>query len=417
MKTHRFLFSLLLLALPLSTLAQSLPVASPESVGMSAERLERVGTAIEHGISSGEMPGAVISIARKGKLVYFEAFGYLDKERDIPMPKDAIFSIASLTKPIVAVGALMLHERGELLLNEPVGHYLPELEGMRVAIDYNPANTEAALRQPTIRDLMRHTSGFTNSSQGNTELHQQYPSGAWPYRLTGPELVTELSMLPLHHQPGTTWDYSYGFDILGVIIEDISQQSHGQFLRDSIFEPLGMRDTFFKIPSGKVSRQAVPLANDVITGAPQTQRDQQNLTIECGGGCLASTAEDYLIFSQMLLNKGILNDERLLGPKTVEHMISDHADPAIDLTRLHSYPTMPDDGYGFGLGVSVRRETGLGGTMGSPGEFHWYGSTGTIFRVDPKEELVVVFMAHTPGEIRRFNRQLIPALVYQAILD
>jgi len=404
-------------ALVSSVQAQPLPTGTPESVGISSERLGRIRVAMDRYIEEDEMPGGVMAIARHGKLVYYESFGFLDKEAGIPMPRDAIFSIASLTKPIVAVAALTLFERGELLLNEPVGAYLPELNNMRVAIDHDPSRTTSARRQPTIQDLFRHTAGFTNSNQGSTALHQLYPSGSWPTQLTSDDLVAELSKLPLHHQPGTTWDYGYGFDILGVIIERLSEKTHGEFLQEAIFEPLGMDDTSFRISANRASRYAAVLPTDPVTGQPQQQRDHSAFKIECGAGCLASTVLDYLAFAQMLLNGGELNGERILGPKTVEYMTSDHADPEIDLSRLHYYPSLADDGYGFGLGVAVRRGAGLGGTMGSPGEYHWYGASGTLFRVDPEQGLVIVFMAHTPGEIRRLNRQLIPALVYQALME
>ena len=234
--------------------AQPLPRAAPESVGISSDRLERIGVAMESLVDEGKMPGGVLAIARYGKLVYYEAFGYLDKEAGIPMPRDAIFSIASLTKPIVAVAALTLFERGQLLLDEPVGVYLPELRDMKVAVNYDPTDLVPAKRQPTVEDLFRHTSGFTNANQGTTALHQLYPGGDWLERLTGDDLIAELSKLPLHHQPGTAWDYSFGFDILGVMIERISGKSHGEFLRETIFEPLGMSDTSFRLSAEKRAR-------------------------------------------------------------------------------------------------------------------------------------------------------------------
>jgi len=397
--------------------AETLPAASPESVGMSSERLDRIGDAIGREIEEGRMPGAVLAIARHGKLVYYEAFGFMDIAAGTPMQRDAIFSIASLTKPIVAVGALTLFEQGRLLMHEPIGVYVPELVKKTVAIDYDPFRTMPATRQPTVEDLFRHTSGFTNPSQGDTALHRLYPSGNRATQFTSAEYIDALAKVPLHHQPGTTWDYSLGFDILGVIIERISGQTHGEYLRENIFAPLSMNDTFFTIPRSKAGRHVKPLPKDPTTGEPQSQRDHSAVRFECGGGCLASTALDYLTFAQMLLNGGELNGQRILGPETVAYMTADHAGPDIDLTRLHNYPSLPDDGYGFGLGVSVRRGTGLGGTMAAPGEYHWYGATGTVFRVDPQQDLAIVFMAHTPGEIRRVNRQLIPTLVYQAIID
>ncbi len=409
---------LMVAALAAPSIAQPLPTASPESVGMSSERLQRIGEALQREIEQDRMPGAVVAIARRGKLVYYEAFGYLDKAAGIPMPKDGIFSIWSMTKPVVSVGALSLFERGELLVNDPVEKYLPELADRTVAIDGERLRTETATRQPTVRDLMRHTSGFTYRGQGRSPLHRLYPAVS-PLNtdLTGSVFLQTLHDLPLHHQPGTTWDYSLGLDILGLIIERVSGLTLGEYLQDEIFEPLGMIDTFFSIPPSKEIRHAQVLPTDPLTGDPQRTTDHAPLNFECGGGCLASSALDYLAFAQMLLNKGTLDGVRILGTKTVEYMTADHVLSGIDLSRLHNYASLHDDGYGFGLGVAVRRETGSGGTMGSPGEFHWPGAHGTAFWVDPQEDLVIVFMAQTPGTIRRYNRQLVPALVYQAIVE
>ena len=398
--------------------AQNWSSATPEAMGMSTERLDRITAAIDREIGQGRMPGGVLAIARHGKLIYHEAFGYQDKTNGIPMPKDAIFSISSLTKPVVAVAALTLHEQGKLLLNDSIATYIPELADMQVAVNRDPSETVPANRQPTVEDLFLHTSGFTNEFMGNTELHKLYPpTHIWPNELTGDEFVSTLALLPLHHQPGTTWDYSYGFDLLAVIIERLSGKSHAEYLEQEIFTPLGMKDTSFSIPAEKVSRHVKPLSHDPLTGEPQSVIDHANRVFDCGQDCLTSTVLDYLAFAQMLMNRGEFNGKRILGPRTVDHMTADHAGPEVDLSNMYDIAALPNDGYGFGLGVGVRREKGLGGTMASPGEYQWYGATGTLFRVDPAEGLVFVWMAHTPGEVRGVNRQLIPTLVYQALVD
>jgi CubicO group peptidase (beta-lactamase class C family) len=396
-----------------------MPRATPESVGMSSDRLRLIGEAIENEIANDRTPGAVVAIARRGKLAYYEAFGFLDKERGTPMPRDAIFSIWSMTKPVAAVGALQLFERGKLMVNEPIETYLPELANLQVAIDGDPLRTEPASRQPTVRDLMRHTAGF-NYPQGNTPLDRVYPS-------VGPlagnadwadgHLVDALATLPLHHQPGTTWAYGQGLDLLGVIVERISGQTFGEYLHENLFEPLGMADTSFTITADKRPRQAQVLPLDPISGERQQTTDQSQMKFECGGGCLASTAIDYLVFAQALLNGGTFGSARVLGPRTVEFMTSDHTMSGVDLTALHNMPVEHTDGYGFGLGVAVRRGAGTGGTMGSAGGFQWSGAHGTAFWADPQQQLVIVYMAQTPGAIRRYYRQFIPALVYQAITD
>ena len=418
--------AVLMAAFGIQVHAEALPRATPESVGMSSQRLARIAAALKEDIDKGRMPGAVIAVARKGRLVYYEAFGFLDRAKGTPMPKDAIFSIASMTKPVVAAAALSFAEENRILVHEPVGTYLPALKNMSVVkfsrdgsggevIDREPAR-----RQPTIQDLMRHTAGFTYGNQGTTALHKAYPGGSGNVAasMTGAEFIAALAKLPLHYQPGTTWDYSYGLDILGLAIEEVAKQPLGRVLQDRFFGPLGMTDTAFTVTKEKAGRIARALPVDPVTGQPQSIRDQtQPWTFECGGGCLTSTALDYLKFAQMLLNGGSLDGTRLLGRKTVEYMTADHLGPDVNVEKLHNFPVEHIDGYGFGLGVAVRRVPGVAGIMGSPGDFRWSGAQGTLFWVDPKEELAVVYMAQTPGAIRAHYRQVIATLVQQAIVD
>jgi CubicO group peptidase (beta-lactamase class C family) len=417
---------LLVAALHIQLDADTLPRATPESVGMSSQRLQRISQALRADIESGRMPGAVIALARKGKLIYYESFGYLDKAAGIPMPKDAIFSIASMTKPLVAVAALTLYEETRLLVHDPVGQYLPQLEDMKVAVMRKDATgkttiaTEPAKRQPTIQDLMRHTAGFTYGNQGTSELHKRYPSSgnAAAEILTGPEFLETLAKLPLHYQPGTMWDYSFGYEVLGLAIEAVTHKPLGEYLRERLFQPLGMVDTSFAVPPEKANRLAKALPTDPATGQPQTAHDPTKpYKFECGGGCAAATATDYLSFAQMLLNHGTLGGTRILGRKTVEYMTADQLGAEVNIDRLRNFAVEHIDGYGFGLGVAVRRGPGVAGIMGSPGEYHWSGSQGTLFWVDPHEDLAVVFMTLTPGETRVHYRQVIPALVLQAIVD
>jgi CubicO group peptidase (beta-lactamase class C family) len=317
---------------------------------------------------------------------------------------------------------MILFERGDLLLNEPVATYLPELGKLRVAVDGDPARTEQAQRQPTIRDLLRHTSGHAGRGVPDSRVSDSYsflyPDGRLTAGLTADEYVATLADLPLAYEPGTTWDYSLGFDLLGIVIERVTGQRAFDFLAENLFQPLKMQDTQFRIPAAKSSRQAKPLSIDPVTGAAQTVRDQSIARqIDCGSGCLSSTVDDYLAFTQMLLNGGQLNGVRILSPKTVEYMTSDHSESGVDLSNLHNFAVTHTDGFGFGLGVAVRRSAGGGGTMGSPGAYEWSGAQGTAFWVDPAEELAIVYMAQTPGALRRYYRQLIPALVYQSIID
>jgi len=419
MKIRWLLVPVVLVGLTVPVAAQTLPVATPEAAAMSSQRLGRVGQVLRAEIEQGRLPGAVVAIARKGKLVYYESFGFLDKGAGTPMPKDAIFNIASMTKPLVAVGALMLYEEDRLLVNDPVGKYLPQLAKMPVAVLQTDGSgrttitTEPARRQPTLQDLMRHTAGVTSGSNAD-ELSRMYLSVEGD--LTGPEYLDKLSKLPLQYQPGTTWGYSEGLDILALVVEAVTKQSLGQYLQESIFRPLGMADTGFVVSAHKASRYAKPLATNPETGSPQTSADRTKpAKRDCGGGCAVSTAMDYLRFAQMLLNRGTLDNTRILARKTVEYMTADHLGPEVNIDRLRQRDNI--NGYGFGLSVAVRRGNGVAGIMGSPGDYNWGGGSGTYFWVDPKEELAVVFMAAAPGALRLRYRQMITSLVLQAIAD
>ena len=395
--------------------AEQLPMAKPEEVGMSSERMERISRGLRAEIDKGLMPGAVVAIARRGKLVYYESFGFVDSPARIPMAKDAIFNIASMTKPMTTVGALTLYEENRLLLNDPVGKYLPALDKMPVA---SLSGTEPARRRATLQDLMRHTAGLTYGNRGDTPLHKAYPQGSGDSAdaMTGSEFLSKLGALPLHYQPGSVWDYSFGLDVLGLTVEAITGQRLGDFLQERLFKPLDMVDTSFVIPDSKAARYAKPFPEDPETGRPQRFRNPvKRPKFDCGGGCAYSTAADYLRFAEMLRNKGKVGQRQILGRKTVEFMTSDQLGPEVNIDKLRAYPNI--NGYGFGLSVAVRRGGGVAGVMGSPGDFHWGGASGTFFWVDPKEELSVVLMAYTPGESRIHFRQVITTLVLQAIID
>lgn len=397
-----------------------LPVAEAQALGFAPDRLPRIAVALNAEIARKALPGAVLMIARRGRLAYCETFGHLDPAARSAMPVDAMFSIASMTKPLVTVGALMLAEEGRIAVNEAVGKYLPQLARMQV----NPPQcdgsagspTVAVNRQMTIEDLMRHTAGLSYG-RGDKALYARYPfsSDVASTKWTGSEFLGQLAALPLHYQPGSMWEYSLGLDVLGLVIEAVSGMPLAKYLDEKLFRPLQMHDTAFTVPSAETARYAKALAADPVTQQAQTLRDGTTPhKFDCGGGCAVSTAADYLRFAQMLLNGGELDGVRLLSRKTVAYMTSDHLGPEVDLSKLNDYPNIR--GYGFGLGVAVRRSAGRGGMPGSAGEFHWAGSTGTYFWVDPAEELVTVFMAHAPGAIRYYHRQLLHTLVLQALV-
>jgi CubicO group peptidase (beta-lactamase class C family) len=263
---------------------------------------------------------------------------------------------------------------------------------------------------------MRHTSGIIYGGRGSTAVHKLYPasSSAAAVSMTSVEFLDTLGSLPLMYQPGTVWDYGFSIDVLGLVVESITNQTLGQYLQESLFKPLGMSDTGFVVPADKVNRYAKELPNDPDTGKPQSLLDLTKPTkFECGGGCAVSTASDYLRFAQMLLNHGKIGSKQILSRKTVEFMTADQLGPDVKNLIGNADPTRAD--YGFGLGIAVRRTEGIVRLMGSVGDFSWPGASGTNWWVDPKEELAVVFMALSPGPIRWHYRQLINALVLQAL--
>jgi CubicO group peptidase (beta-lactamase class C family) len=404
-----------------ASVGASLPVAEPETVGMSSARLARIVTALDAEIEAGRLPGAVVAVARRGHLVFHQAVGHLGPDQRAPMPRDALFAIASMTKPITGVAALLLWEAGRLGLADPIERFLPQLGNRRVAVlservlaGQGPIETVPAARSITLQDLMRHTSGLTYGGRGTTAVHTLYPasSNVAGATLDRAAFLERLAAAPLLYQPGTVWDYGLSIDVVGLVVEAISGQSLGAFLEQHLFRPLGMADTGFQVPPDKAARLARPLPRDPDTGAPQSVPDRaQALRFDCGGGGLASTALDYLRFAQMLLGGGVLGETRILGRKTVEAMRTNRMTPAIENRIPELDPN--SEGYGFGLTVAVRERVST--LMGSLGDFYWNGAYGTLWWADPAEDLAVVFMAQVPGEQRRRFRPLINALVYQAI--
>ena len=390
------------------------PRAEPEAVGMSSARLGRIVPTLSAAVEAGQLPGAVIAIARHGKLVFHEAVGFLGPDRSTPMPKDALFAIASMTKPVTGVASMMLWEEGRLGLADPVERFLPMLGNRRVAVLAGDRliGTVAARRSITMLDLMRHTSGLTYGGRGTTEVHAMYPlsSNHAGAAFDAAGFLDTLAAAPLLYQPGTVWDYGLSIDAIGLVVEALSGVSLGTFLQERLFGPLGMVDTAFQVSPERLAR---PLPLDPDTGAAQSVPDRtQKLMFECGGGGLASTALDYLRFAQMLLGGGVLGDTRLLGRKTVEMMRTGRLTPDIE-NRIPALDPA-SDGYGFGLTVAVREQAGA--LMGSLGEFYWNGAWGTMWFADPTEDLAAVFMVQVPGEQRRRWRPVVNALVYGALV-
>jgi CubicO group peptidase (beta-lactamase class C family) len=383
-------------------------------------RLARVTEVLSRDVNEGQLAGAVVAVARRGRLIYYQPLGYLDPETKARMPIDAIFSIASMTKPFTGVATLILQEDGRLHLADRAAKYLPALAEMQVGeVDTQGAIKRVPLRSPiSIHDLLRHTAGMAYAWEGKGPVFAAWPNTPADFAREddGTTFLAKIARLPLVHQPSTVWEYSVANDVLGLLVEAVANQPLDAFLAARVFGPLGMTDTGFVIPADKISRYARALPRDPATGRPQQVVDSTRpFRFACGGACAVSTAADYLRFAQMLLDRGRLGETRILGRKSVELMTSDHLGVGIPMPAVERDPTRR--GARYGLTVAVRTEAGVSPDLGSVGEFGWGGAYGTQFWVDPKEQLAVVFMAHIPGARRQHYRQLIGSLVLQAIND
>jgi CubicO group peptidase (beta-lactamase class C family) len=434
MNRKRNLFvNCLLLLWAVSVLAQDLPkVSRPEDAGFSSERLARIAPFFQGEVDKGAIPGAVLLIARNGKLVYRQAVGYQDREKKTPMQPDAIFRIYSMTKPIATVAVMMLAEEGKIDLLAPAALYLPEFQDLKVGVEKTDLGTgqptlslEAPLRPMTVQDLLRHTSGLVYGPFGNALVHQAYnKANLFDSSQTLAEFVTKLSKLPLAHQPGAVWEYSMSTDVLGRIVEVASGMPFDRFIEERITKPLGMRDTAFYVNAAQAPRLAEPQV-DAATGKRPEFGTVENLTKEkvkwfSGGGGLLSTASDYARFCQMLLNGGELDGVRLLSPKTLAVMTTDQLPPGIArvsmLQATQDLSPIPELGQSFGLGFAVRTEAGRTPVSGSVGDYFWAGAAGTYFWVDPKEKLFALMMVQMPFVPAGHHRRAMRELVYGAVI-
>lgn len=418
--------TLVLLALFLAGIsalaAQELKMAEPQAMGFSAERLQRLDDAFKRYAENGDLPGGVILLARKDRVVYHKAFGYADPAVKNPMPTDALFRIASQTKALVSTGILMLQEEGKLHIGDPLSRFIPEFEKTTVAVASPEGGYDVvpAERQITLRDLLTHTSGIGYGYGVAADAWQAAGIQGWYFADRSEPImatVRRMAALPMDAQPGTQFVYGYSTDILGAVIEAASGQSLDVFLKEHLFAPLGMNDTYFYLPSGK-ERRLAPVFNPGETGGLKRAPDGPGMDTQgqyvlgprtsfSGGAGVVSSAADYYRFLQMMENGGELDGKRLLSSRTVALMTANHLAPEVAYNR----------GQGFGLGFSVVTDSGQRGTYGSVGEFGWGGAYHSTYWVDPQEELIVVYFTQVRPGPRVNDHAVLRNLVYQALAD
>jgi CubicO group peptidase (beta-lactamase class C family) len=413
---------------------QRLATATPEQMGMSSARLELIAAALKKEVADGKFPGAVVIVARKGKIVYSGAAGFQDKGANKPMAANSIFRIYSMTKPLVSVAAMMLVEDGVIQLTDPVSKFLPAFKDMQVSVATTSADGKVtysnvpAVRPITVQDLLRHTAGLAYAEiTKNEPVKAAYVEAKFSQPgvhefdsrgMTPAEEVERIAKVPLIHQPGTAWEYSMAVDILGRVVEAASGKRLSVFLDERLFKPLKMVDTSFWLPAAKMPRLAQPLAVDPASGQKISVLDvSAEPGNDSGGAGALSTAMDYLRFGQMLLNGGELDGVRVMSRSTIKLMTSDHLGTRIATPMQPGELLLGTQGYTFGLGFMVRQGDGIAGVPGSAGEFMWAGYAGTFFWVDPKEEIVGVYMAQAPSPIRAYYRKMFKTLVYQSLVD
>ena len=415
--------ALLVLTSPSYAEAQHLPTATPESVGMSSERLERLDAAMQRYIDADMVAGTVTLVARKGEVVHLKAQGHRYIEGNSPMSPDAIFVIMSMTKPIVSTALMMLFEEGYFLLDDPISKYMPEYADMEVLVDVDGNVLRISAERPiTFRHVLSHTAGVDPPRQRLTEEEQQLRGR----KATLEETLVARASLPLAFHPGDQWRYGSSTDFVALLVERISGQGLDQFLQERIFDPLGMRDTHYNVPASKVDRVAAVYSpsgpggtiemldygngageEGLPRGVPQTRPSTSYFGGTAG---LSSTAGDYFRFSQMILNGGELNGVRLLSPYTVNLMITNH-------TGDFPIYIKGADAYGFGLGFSMVTDPERSRQAVTPGTFGWGGAWGTVFWIDPTEELVSILMVQISSYGHFTLRQDFPNLVMQAITE
>jgi len=395
----------------------SLEIVAPEKIGLCSQRLARLMAVLTDEVTRKRLPGAVVVVARHGKLALHDSVGLLNPATGEAMHRDARFRIYSMTKPIVSVAAMMLMEEGSLLLADPVAKYLPEFAGQQVALQQGDAvQLQPVRRAATLHALLRHTAGMTYEFLGSGPVQRQYSQlrlGSRERSLA--EFTRQLAGLPLMFEPGSVFEYSRATDVLGRVVEVVAGQPLQDFLQERVFDPLAMPDTAFNVPARYHGHIAEPFARDPEGGLQMRVIDvRTDAALASGGGGLISTAHDYARFLQFMLNRGELDGARLLGPHTVDFMTTDHLGD-IPVAAGGSQAMLPA-GHGFGLGFAVRKQLGVAPVPGSAGTYFWGGLAGTTFVVDPTLNLFACLMLQAPNQ-REYYRMLFRNMVYAAVLD
>ncbi len=401
--------------------------ASPEAIGLSAERLARIESWAQRLVDDGKLPGLITLVTRCDQIAHLHVCGQADIARDVPLAVDTIFRIYSMTKPLTTVAAMMLYEEGHFQLDDPIARFLPGFASMRVytGCARGKFDTAPSERDITFRDLMTHTAGFTYGFMEAHPVDAVYRTNGIDFQTseaTLGEVVERLAAVPLIAQPGRAWNYSVATDVLGHLVAVISGQSFESFLQDRVLGPLGMTDTGFHVPANKLSRFAANYGRGadgglVLIDDPETSIFATQRPIASGGGGLCSTALDYLQFCRMMLNNGELDGVRLLGRKTVELMTTNHLGSDMADLGTPRFSESSYTGIGFGLGFSVMLDPAKAQIIGTPGEYAWGGAASTSFWIDPAEQMIVIMLTQlTPSSAYPIRREL-RVLSYAAVVE
>ena len=416
---------LLLFSMNGAIFAKSLPTVKPERQGFSSERLQRITRMTQQYVDEGKLAGVITMVARRGKIVHFEAVGHRGADDPTPLEKDDLFRIYSMTKPITAAAAMQLYEQGQFHLSDPVSKFVPELKDLKVL---NAEGEQVPVaREMTMQQLLTHTTGLSYGFNPSGDPVDKFYADAklWAAKDLD-DFAAKLGAIPLKFDPGAQWHYSVAVDVTGLIVQRISGQRFDEYLQEHIFAPLQMIDTSFAVPADKLDRflpnHFIDPKTKKLTQAPEggaeAMSNYQHVTLFSGGGGLVSTTMDYMRFAETMRSGGELDGVRILSPKTVKYMATNHLPASMASGGSGEQPSLgrPLRGFGFGLGFGLVTDPAAGGVIGSVGEFNWGGAAGTVFWIDPVEDVTVVGMIQLMGSPYSFRSDLKVA-TYQALID